>query len=321
MIDRAAPEEGVDADDDHLAILRRMRTEGRISDEEFDELSGKSRPGSPNDAAPENDAAETDTRTTDTTEREDITTPSSGPVFRLRGNMTVGYLGAVLLAAGVLLIAGWAGVLSWWVTLPALLVLVTNLLDGWRRVTLVGAVVVTVLLVFDLAASAPSSTQVIQTVPTSPSTVPVSAPMGSLGIYMTDIVDAWNQVEGTPQIVRGLTRQNEIGEYDAFIYRFGESLRLAGAYDPEDDAVYALLVAGQFSDEATARLYLHLCFVVAPYSQDCIDSYHEQGLDGGDLTEFTGVSRNVEWMLGDQTWRLEIDQNVLTIRVFGADAA
>jgi hypothetical protein len=235
--------------------------------------------------------------------------------------MGVGYLGAVFLASTALVVVGWAGVLSWWVIIPAILVLVMNLLDGWRKPTLVGVVVVTILLIVDLAASTPSTTQVVGAAPTTPSTVPLSPPVGSLGIYMEDIIAAWNQVEDAPQIVRGLTRQNEIGDYDTFIYRFGQWGRLAGAYDPDDDAIYALLVAGQLSDEATDGLYLHLCFVVSPYSQDCIDTYHEQGLDGGDLADLSGVSRNVEWRLEDQTWRLEIDQNVLTIRVFGADAA
>jgi len=315
MIERAAPGDDVDADDDHLAVLRRMRTEGRISDEEFDELSGRSRP---TQVPPEADAAATVPNAG--TEPEEHPPSARGSTLRLRQNMTAGYLGAVFLAAIVLVVLGWAGVLAWSVAIPAILVLATNLVDGWRTVTLAGALVVTVLLIVDLASSTPT-TQVVQVVPTTPSTVAPSAPPGSLGIYMAEIADAWNQVEGAPQIVRGLTRQNEIGEYDTFIYRFGEWGRLAGAYDPDDDAVYALLVAGQLSDEATERLYLHLCFVVAPYSQDCIDSYHEEGLDGGDLEDFTGQPRDVEWELVDQTWLLEIDQNVLTIRVFGADAA
>jgi hypothetical protein len=39
MIDRAAPEESAGANDDQLAILRHMIAEGRISDDEYDELT------------------------------------------------------------------------------------------------------------------------------------------------------------------------------------------------------------------------------------------------------------------------------------------
>jgi hypothetical protein len=314
MIDRAAPEESAGANDDHLAILRHMRAEGRISDDEFDELTA----GTHRIEVPRTDPDEPDVVGSPLTDDADDGPHSS---LGLRQDLGVGYLGAVFLASTALVVVGWAGVLSWWVIIPAILVLVMNLLDGWRKPTLVGVVVVTILLIVDLAASTPSTTQVVGAAPTTPSTVPLSPPVGSLGIYMEDIIAAWNQVEDAPQIVRGLTRQNEIGDYDTFIYRFGQWGRLAGAYDPDDDAIYALLVAGQLSDEATDGLYLHLCFVVSPYSQDCIDTYHEQGLDGGDLADLSGVSRNVEWRLEDQTWRLEIDQNVLTIRVFGADAA
>jgi hypothetical protein len=291
-----------------------MRAEGRISDDEFDELTA----GTHRIEVPRTDPDEPDVVGSPLTDDADDGPHSS---LGLRQDMGVGYLGAVFLASTALVVVGWAGVLSWWVIIPAILVLVMNLLDGWRKPTLVGVVVVTILLIVDLAASTPSTTQVVGAAPTTPSTVPLSPPVGSLGIYMEDIIAAWNQVEDAPQIVRGLTRQNEIGDYDTFIYRFGQWGRLAGAYDPDDDAIYALLVAGQLSDEATDGLYLHLCFVVSPYSQDCIDTYHEQGLDGGDLADLSGVSRNVEWRLEDQTWRLEIDQNVLTIRVFGADAA
>ena len=166
--------------------------------------------------------------------------------------------------------------------------------------------------------SPPPVQAVAATVPPQDQQTPVE---GSLDIYMDQITESWNSVDGPPPIIRGLTRYNETGEYDTFIYRWGEWGRLAGAYDPETDLLYALLVSGQMSAEGTDQLYIPLCFMVAPYSQECVDAYYEHGLDGETLAEYDGVDHETEWTFDDQTWRLEIVDNVMTIRVFGADAA
>jgi hypothetical protein len=137
---------------------------------------------------------------------------------------------------------------------------------------------------------------------------------------MDEAVDLWNGVDG-PQITTGLTRQNETGEYDAFIYRFDEWGRLMGAYDPNTEVIYALVASGQFSNEATDQLYVNLCYVVEQFSPECLESYQELGLGGNTLEEFAGATHEAEWTLGADTWRLQIEGNVLTIRVFGADAA
>jgi hypothetical protein len=121
----------------------------------------------------------------------------------------------------------------------------------------------------------------------------------------------------SPGITGGFVYNTEPGQYDSFIYRFGDWGRLAGAYDPSNDAVYALLATGQFSNEATSQLYLHLCFILNPYSQECIDNYFEKGLDYDTLADFGDVSHQAEWQIDDQTWRLEVKGNVLTIRVLG----
>jgi hypothetical protein len=85
--------------------------------------------------------------------------------------------------------------------------------------------------------------------------------------------------------------------------------------------VYALLAAGWLSEDAASQFYLRLCFMVAPYSQGCVDSYLEHGLAGGTLGDLTELPHEAEWVSEGHTWRLEVTENVLTIRVFGADAA
>ena len=138
---------------------------------------------------------------------------------------------------------------------------------------------------------------------------------GSLGMYIDDIPELWNTVSNPPSITGAFTRYAESGDYDSFIYRFEDWGRLAGAYDRNDDAVYGLLVTGQFANSATADLYLHMCHVMAPFSQECHDAYFEQGLDGGALSDFGDLTHNAAWQLGEHNWSVEIAGNVLTIRV------
>jgi hypothetical protein len=60
---------------------------------------------------------------------------------------------------------------------------------------------------------------------------------------------------------------------------------------------------------------------VAPYSQECIDSFLEEGLDGGTLEDFVDVAHDAQWTVGEHAWSVEIGGNVMAIRVYGADAA
>jgi hypothetical protein len=187
------------------------------------------------------------------------------------------------------------------------------------------AIAVTALVLILVVAGVSSMGRAPSAQPAAIVTLPRDDPYppipGSLGIYVEQFTELWNFVETEPRITQGLTRYNEVGEYDTFLYRFGDWARVAGAFDPDTEALYALYVTGSFSGEATDQLYLHLCYLVAPYSPDCIEGYQQQGLGGVDLAAYDGVAHEAEWVLEDQTWRLEIEANVLTIRVFGEDVA
>lgn len=337
---------------DQLSVLRRLRTDGQITDEEFENLAGglyRSNGGvsddtheADRDVAPPADAAESedahehddtsDLVASETEEGEDGSPDVEGddepgeslaiPAPTLRKNLSPNYLGGLLVASLALLLGSLFGVLSLWVTIPAILVLLSTLIDGWHLVTLGGAAAVAAILMVSLAVSPSEEPEVTpQAFVADEQPDPYPPIPGSLGIYMDQIPELWNTVDAPPSINRGLTRHNEIGEYDTFIYRFGEWGRVAGAYDPNNDAIYALLVTGTFSGPATDQLHLHLCFLVAPYSPECIDSFYEQGLDGGALEDFVDTAHSAEWALGDHVWRLQIEDNVMTVRVYGADAA
>jgi hypothetical protein len=319
--------------DEDLAVLRILRDGGQLSTDEYEEPVNGHLDASvdPGDTSPNTDVVAEEQAT------EDEAAPPERPTSErpsLRGDLNASYLGTLAGVSIVLLVASWAGLLSWFVSIGVVLVLLTTLFQGWRRVTLTGAVLVAAIMIVGVVtspttvASESPPTVVSETPPTTQqsaaaTTLPPPDPgpqlTGSLHIHMDEVSDLWNTVAG-PQVTSGLTRHTESGEYDSFIYRFGEWGRLAGAFDPDTEAVYALLAAGQFSNEATDQLYVNLCFMVEQFSPECLESYQELGLNGAALEEFADTTHEAEWTVGADTWRLQIEGNVLTIRVFGADA-
>ena len=336
-------EPGMEPRQDQLALLHRLQSEGQISAAEYAYLAAgisgtraEPEPLLEDEPEPESPAEPAETETKPHREEpetvatpEDVTTSDEAeparfglPAPRLREGITgssIALVGAVGL--GVVL-AGATDLISWLLACAIIAVLATTLVEGWRLVTNIGAVVlagvVVIALVSSLGETTPTQPGVTATI--APAGTPDPAVPGSLGISMDQISDAWNTPEGEPRITKGLTRHNETGDYDTFIYRFGEWGRFAGAYDPETEAVYALMASGWLTEAPTSQFYLRLCFMVAPYSQECVDSYLENGLGDVVLEELEDEHRS-EWKVGDHTRRLVIEQNLLTIRVFGADAA
>lgn len=315
--------------DDQLAVLHRLQTEGQITATEYAHLAaGIASSRSPNEDKPQaakpdevpDEDAELDPENPDL-EAAPAGDPLALPAPRLRQDLSAPYIALIAFAATGLIFAGAIDLLSWFVALSAAVLLATTLVEGWRLVTISGTLLVAGMILIGFVVS------LGETPPTPPAaTVASPAPQepaedipGSLGIHMDEVTDAWNSLDGEPRITKGLTRYNETGEYDTFIYRFGEWGRLAGAFDPDTEALYAVLAAGWLTEAPTSQLYLRLCFMVAPYSQECVDSYFEQGLGEAPLDELEGPYRS-EWEVADHTWRLEIEENLLTIRVFGADA-
>lgn len=314
--------------DDQLMLLQRMRSEGRLTQAEFDELAGgrQSRTAleEPSFAPLESGASEHAEPDVDEAVGEESPDEGHTPLWPPipRTDLSTNYRLGIGIISLIFMALSAIGVVSWVITILVIGVLATTLFAGWGKVTAVGGLVLAAVVVIAATSSlgggsqgdsAPTATMA----PAAPSV----APEGSLGLFMDDVTDLWNTIDGDPQIRSGITRHNEIGEFDTFIHRFGDGSQLAGAYGPTDDAVYALLASGPFPSDATAQMYLRLCFMTAPYSQECIDAYNEQGLAGLTLDEYVDTSHQTEWMVGEQTWRLEIGQNLLAIRVYGPDAA
>jgi hypothetical protein len=228
------------------------------------------------------------------------------------------FLGA--LAASVLILAAAAAldVVPWPVAILGVAAVATTRVAGGRWFAL-GAGAVFAVMVIVLETSGVGRTDYVERAAVSDSTArpQIEATVGSLGVTLSELAERWNALEQPPSITGGLVRESETGPYDSFRYRFDAAASLAGAFDPTDDSVHALLGSVGLGHDSAPHFYLHLCFMLHPYSQECIDAYLEDGLGGKPLSDYVGVEHRAEWVFGDQLWRLEIIGDVQNIRILG----
>jgi hypothetical protein len=137
---------------------------------------------------------------------------------------------------------------------------------------------------------------------------------GSLGIRLGELPDAWNDAGIPPDIREAFALTPEAGPLDTFLHRFDGSALLAGAYDPGDDAVYALMLKVGLGHPAIGDLNSHVCHLIHPFSQACLDAFRDAtGVDAiGDLE---GVDQEATWQFEGNTWRLSVADDVETLRV------
>ena len=156
--------------------------------------------------------------------------------------------------------------------------------------------------------------------PAAEAEIAASIAPGSLGVKLAYVAERWNEVALPPPITGGFIRNPESGQFDSFTYRFNQSSLLAGAYDPANDYVYAVMTSSWLSDESATRLSQHVCHLVNPYSQECLDDFAKKGLLGQPLESYRDLEHQTEWTIGEQVWRLHIVDNIQTIRVLGPGA-
>jgi hypothetical protein len=194
---------------------------------------------------------------------------------------------------------------------------------GWVWLALGGGVILALVVIVALWPDSEPRVVTENTIPVAaPADLAAAIAPGSLAVKISQVIDSWNEVDLPPRISRGFILHPEVGQFDSFTYRFNDSSLLAGAYDPDTEYVYAFMASSWLSDEAAPHLGLHLCHLTQPYSQECIDTFHQVGLGGQPLANFADLEAPYEtqWQIGEHTWRLVIDQNVQTIRVLGAGA-
>lgn len=189
------------------------------------------------------------------------------------------------------------------------------------RAALAGAVLVLVVGGFIATRSDAAGSVTAMPEPRAASAV-TDPPDGSLGIPFVDLAERWNEVDHPPQVTRGITVSPESGHLDSFLHRFDSSAILAGAYDPSDGFVYALMVKASLHDPDISNLYVHLCYLLHPGSQGCLDNFiEEMGMFGRAPADLLGSDLKAAWQFEGHEWDVVITGDVETIRLQGADPA
>lgn len=241
-------------------------------------------------------------------------------IFAFEGEPSPIYLASLLSASGLLVLAAALDYFPWLGSIVGVVVLLATMFRGGRWVAAVGCFAIAVVVVVNAWPEEQTLADVRGTgggIPAVGADAVDEAPEGSLGFELGEVTALWNEIDQGPGIRRGLVRTPERGRFDGFVYQFDEDSSLAGAYDPDDEYVYALLASVRLRHDSAEDFYLHLCYMVHPFSQECIDGYLEKGLGGGSLESFVGVEHSAEWVIEDVTWRLDIAGNVQQLRALG----
>jgi hypothetical protein len=155
----------------------------------------------------------------------------------------------------------------------------------------------------------------------SNASAPSSPAPESLGMVLVDLADGWNAVPDPPLIKGGVMTSPEAGPLDSFVYNFDGSAVLAGAYDPSSGSVYALMVRSGVHDESMSSLYVHLCYLLHPGSQECLEAFVEEtGMFGKAHADFADGERTAEWEFEGQHWQVAVADGIETIRVRAASS-
>ena len=182
------------------------------------------------------------------------------------------------------------------------------------------AIVVIFVLIYMSGGGAPETDEVAPP-PAADGPGAVLLPEDSLGIHFLDLPRMWNDLDQAPLVEGGIARSPESGPFDSFLHRFDSSSVLAGAYDPGDDVVYALMVRASLAHEDISNMYLHVCYLLHPFSQECIDAYWDEGLRGGEFADYLEEDHFSTWSFLGNQWRVEIVDGVQTLRVISPGAS
>lgn len=183
------------------------------------------------------------------------------------------------------------------------------------RAALIGAVLVLIAGVFIATGSDAAGT--VSASPRTQATTPATPPPGeSLGFTLDQLGEGWNQVDHPPLVSGGITTSPEPGPLDSFLHRFNDSALLAGAYDPSNGHVSAVMVSASLHYEDVPNLYVHLCYLLHPGSQECLEVFVEEaGLFGKTAADLLGTEQTSAWAFEGHQWRFTIADDVETIRV------
>lgn len=146
--------------------------------------------------------------------------------------------------------------------------------------------------------------------------IEANPPDGSLGIRFDTLPEEWNAFGQPPFITTSIIRAPESAALDSFQYRFDSKTLVAGAYDPDDGYVYALLLRAGLNHESISQMYVRLCYLIHPGAQDCLNTFvEENNMFGKSPLDFVGLVHDETWTFEGNEWNLTISHDVQTIRV------
>jgi len=208
-----------------------------------------------------------------------------------------------------------------WVTVGVAIVTLVKVKEpSMRWMAWTGLAVGVGFSIIGIGAFGPSGSVDAQSLPETPAAAEElpEIPVGSLGIEFGDLSEGWNALPDPPFILKGIATTPEAGALDSFVYRFDEAALLAGAYNPSDGYVYALMSKTGIRHQSRSNVFLHLCYLLYPGTQDCFDTYiEESGIYGKTAEELSEADHFSSWVFQGNEWRVEIVDDIETIRVLG----
>ena len=226
-------------------------------------------------------------------------------------------LGCALLSV---LLGGTIAPIAWITAAVSIVALFMVKEKGMRWMAWTGLAVGLLFSMFGLFASSSDDVAVAEPLATASadSAAPAEIPVGSLGIEFADLKEGWNAVPDPPLIVTGITTSPEVGPLDSFLYRFDDAAVLAGAYNLADGYVYGLMAKVGIRHEALSNMFVHVCYLLYPGTQDCFDKFMEEsGVYGKTPEELAEGDFSTSWTFKGNEWRVEVVDDIETIRVLG----
>ncbi|HEY6635205.1 MAG TPA: hypothetical protein VI141_06285, partial [Acidimicrobiia bacterium] len=225
-------------------------------------------------------------------------------------------LGAALLTV---FFGGSFAPIAWIAVVVSAVALVRVKDEGMRWMAWVGLGLGLLFSLFGLFASGAEEAEPTPPAAAASDSEPVAAaPAGSLGVEFADLKEGWNAVPDPPLIVTGITTSPEAGPLDSFLYRFDDAAVLAGAYNPADGYVYGLMAKVGIRHEALSSMFVHVCYLLYPGTQDCFDKFMEEsGVYGKTPEELSEGQFSTSWTFKGNEWRVEVVDDIETIRVLG----
>jgi hypothetical protein len=172
------------------------------------------------------------------------------------------------------------------------------------------------LAVAALTGPSPDPVAIAPLVTTPVVLVPKVPPEDSLGVRFDTLQAEWNSLELPPSVTDPIRPGSESGTLDSFLHRFDGSAVLAGAYDPETQYLYALLVRAGLNHDDVSNMYVHTCYLLHPGDQGCLDSYIDaNGMFGKVPIDFLNTEHSATWVYEGNEWEMSIAENIQTIRI------